>query len=135
MGGGGGVYIFPGGQVSDGMRTIEVLANDTSGGIVSVVADVNGRQISLTGAMQPNASPLAPPGFFGIQYLEFPADYNGTVSFQVTNSWGATWTLGSQTVTYSSPAFPTVPVELLSFFALVLIGLRLLAERMKVRRS
>ena len=135
LAGGGGVYVFPGGQVSDGMRTIEVLANDTSGGIVSVVADVDGRQISLTGAMQPNASPLAPLGFFGIQYLEFPADYNGTVSFQVTNSWGATWTLGSQTVTYSSPAFPMVPVELLSFFALFLVGLSLLAERMKVRRS
>ena len=135
LGGGGGVFMFPGGQVSDGMRAIDVLANDTSGGIVSVVADVNGKQTILTSAMQPNNSPLAPPGFFGIQHLEFPADYNGTVSFQVTNSWGASWTLGSQTVSYHAATFPVIPVELLTFFTLFLIGLRLLADQLRVRRS
>lgn len=82
-----------------------------------------------------NSSPFEPLSFYGISELEFPADYNGTVSFQVTNAWGVTWTLGSQTVTYSSAAFPMVPVGLLSFFALFLVGLGVLTERLRVRRS
>ena len=132
--GGGGVSVFQRGYVSGGMYAIDVFANETSGGIVSVTAIVNGKQVVLS-SIPPNSSPFTPPSFYGISELEFPGDYNGTVSFQVTNAWGATWTAGSADITYLAPALPTVPAEELGLFVLLLVGLSLLANQVGLRRA
>ena len=132
--GGGGVSVFERVYVSGGMYAIDLFANETSGGIVSVTADVNGKHVVLSGLPQ-NSSPFEPLSFYGISELEFPADYNRTVVFNVTNAWGATWTVGSAKVMYQAPSLPMIPAEELAFFALIIVGLSLLAGHMGIRKK